>query len=219
MKKILIALALFITHSAVSQQVVVDPTVVSTLWANHAVQNTSLNNIKSEQNGIKNLQTTINIKLLQIKELQEKTYKSLKKVQSVVSQGKNVIYASTVAADIGKYQSQMIQTAKGNPLLYAVALKTELALINRTFDLFTYISTATTGGDINLMTNIDRIKIINHVLDELRIMRGLAYSINRKMRTAKYSGVFKSILREFDISLMGMDDINRLGIINDIMPK
>lgn len=220
MKKLILLVFLFLTGiKFYAQQIVVDPTVVSTLWANHSVQNTTLNNIKTEQNGIKRLQSTINLKLFQIKALQTKTYNSLRDVQSVVTQGKNIIYASVIAADIGTYQAKMLENGSGNPILYAVALKTELALINRTFDLFTYINTAIRGGDINLMSNIDRMKIINHVVDELRRMRGLAYSINRKMRTAKYSGAFKALLQEMDISLFGLNKINRLGIVRDVMPR
>lgn len=202
-----------------AQQVVVDPGVVAALTTNHLIQNGTLNKIKSEERGIKNLQGTINVKLLQIKSLQQKTYNSLKQVQSIVQQGKNVVYASTVAADIGDYQAQMLENAGGNALLYGVALKTELALINRTYDMFMYINTALTGGDINLMSNMERMKIINHVVDELRTMRGLAYSINRKIRTAKYSGSFRALLQEFDISLLGLNQINRMGIIQDVMPN
>tara|TARA_R110000868_G_scaffold411003_2_gene701295 strand:- start:16795 stop:17454 length:660 start_codon:yes stop_codon:yes gene_type:complete len=219
MKKLFFVLILIHFSSVMAQQIVIDPAVVSTLAANHVVQNGSLNNIKDEQNGIKNLQAGINLKLLQIQALQEKTYTSLQKVQSIVSQGKNIVYASTVAADIAKYQTEMISTADGNPMLYAIALKTELALINRTYDMFMYINTALTGGEANLMSNIERIEIINHVVAELRIMRGLAYAVNRKMRTAKYSGTFKALLRELDVSLIGFDKINRMGIVRDVMPK
>ena len=219
MKKLIFTIVLINCIAVKAQQIVVDPAVVSTLTANHLVQNGSLNNIKSEQNGIKNLQNGINVKLLQIQALQEKTYNSLRKVQSIVQSGKNVVYASTVATDITKYQNEMISTAEGNPMLYAVALKTELALINRTYDLFIYINTALTGGDTNLMSNMERMDIINHVVDEMRIMRGLAYSVNRKMRTAKYSGTFKALLREMNISTLGFDQINRMGIVRDVMPK
>lgn len=217
-KVILITFFALCTYSVNAQQVVVDPGVVTALTVNHVAQNGTLNGIKDEENGIKNLQATINVKLLQIKALQQKTYNSLKQVQSVVQQGKNVVYASTVAVDIGEYQAQMLENADGNAVLYAVALKTELALINRTYDMFLYITTALTGGDINLMSNMERMKIINHVVDELRVMRGLAYSINRKIRTAKYSGQFRALLQEFDVSLMGFNEINRLGIIQDVMP-
>jgi hypothetical protein len=213
MKKIMILLLLASFAYANAQQVVVDPAVVAALTANHIIQNGTLNNIEDEQNKIKNLQTTINIKLLQIKALQQKAYDKLRYVSDVVAQGKNVIYASTIALDIAEYQQQMIETAHGNPLLYTVALKTELALINRTYDLFMYISTALTGGEINLMTNMERMKIVNHVVSELRLMRGLAYGVNRRMRIASYGSLFKAVMQEYNVGIFNWNQINRSAIM------
>jgi hypothetical protein len=217
MKKLIFTITLINCLWVRAQQIVVDPAVVSTLTANHIVQNGSLNNIQSEQNGIKNLQAGINVKLLQIQELQEKTYNSLRKVESIVQSGKNVVYASTVATDITKYQNEMISNSEGNPVLYAVALKTELALINRTYDLFIYINTALTGGDTNLMSNMERMDIINHVVAELRVMRGLAYSVNRKMRSARYAGTARVLLQEYNIEVFGLTRRSKLNIIKEIM--
>lgn len=218
MKKVFFCLVLLFSISKIySQQVVIDPAMIGTLWANHNVQNSQLNSIKSEQRQIKTYQSGIALKLAQIKALQDKAYKSLKNVQSVIRDGKNVIYASKIARDIGVYQRKMVDIARGNASLYLIAIKTELALINRTFDMYTYIATALKGGDINLMSNIDRMNIIQHVINELRLMRGMAYSITRKMRVAKYSGTFRALLNEYNINAFGFNKINRGGIVNDIM--
>lgn len=190
---LLSAISLF-SISAKAQQVVFDPTVVSTLVVNHNAQQNALKDIKQSEGEIAALQKTITLKMIQIQELESKMYNSLKSVQSIVGQSKNIIYASKIAADVGKYQSQMIDIAKGDNELMIIAAKTELELINRTADLFTYIyQVAVIGTDMNLMTNADRLALIRHVVDELRIMRGLAYSICRKMRTAKYAGFWKSM--------------------------
>ncbi|GAB3832268.1 hypothetical protein GCM10028895_49750 [Pontibacter rugosus] len=132
--------------------------------------------------------------MIQIKELEEKMYNSLKSVQSIIGQSKNIVYASRIAQDIGKYQGQMMDIAQGDPELLLIAAKTELELINRTSDLFTYIyQVAVIGTDVNLMSNSERLNLIRHVVDELRIMRGLSYSITRRMRVAKYAGLFKTL--------------------------
>jgi hypothetical protein len=129
-----------------------------------------------------------------LKELEKKMYNSLKNVSIVITGAKDIIYASRIAADIGKYQQQMVEIATGDPILLAVAVKTEAALIQRTADLFTYIYTvAIIGGDINLMNNKERLDIIKHVVRELRIMRGMAYGIVRRMRVARYAGVMKTL--------------------------
>jgi len=75
-----------------------------------------------------------------------------------------------------------------------VAVKAEAELITRTAELFTYIyTTAIVGGDFNLMDNKQRLDIIRHVVRELRIMRGIAYGIYRRMSVAKRAGILKTI--------------------------
>lgn len=196
MKKYLCLLSILclFSRAALAQQVVFDPTVVSTLVINHTAQQAALSDIKESEGQIATYQKAITAKMIQIHALEEKMYNSLKSVQSIVGQSKNIIYASAIAKDIGTYQAQMIQTAKGDPELMLIAAKTELELINRTADLFTYIyQVAVVGTDVNLMTNADRLVLIRHVVDELRIMRGLSYTINRKIRLAKYAGLWKAM--------------------------
>ena len=195
MKKYLFLLSvLALGAKSHAQQVVFDPAVVSTLVVNHTAQQTALSDIKDSEGKIAGLQQVITYKLAEIQALEDKMYNSLKSVQSIIGQSKNIVYASNIAQDIGMYQGQMIQTAKGDPELMLIAAKTELELINRTSDLFTYIyQVAVVCTDVNLMSNSDRLDLIRHVVDELRIMRGLAYGINRKMRVAKYAGLWKAM--------------------------
>ncbi|PIQ20238.1 MAG: plasmid transfer protein [Cytophagales bacterium CG18_big_fil_WC_8_21_14_2_50_42_9] len=196
MKKYLCLLSMLVLvfSTIQAQQLVFDPTVVSTLVVNHTMQYNALSDIKTNEKQIAKLQALVSYELQTIKQLEQKMYNSLKSVQSIIGQSKNIIYASAIAKDIGKYQGQMIETAKGDPELMLIAAKTELELINRTADLFTYIyQVAVVGTDINLMSNADRLALIRHVVDELRIMRGLAYGINRKMRLAKYAGLWKAM--------------------------
>lgn len=196
MKKYLCLLSILVLGSTrlQAQQIVFDPTVVSTLVVNHTMQYNALSDIKTNEKKIATLQTMVSAELAKIQLLEQKMYNSLKSVQSIIGQSKNIIYASAIAKDIGKFQGQMMETAKGDPELMLIAAKTELELINRTADLFTYIyQVAVVGTDMNLMSNADRLNLIRHVVDELRIMRGLAYGINRKMRLAKYAGLWKAM--------------------------
>jgi hypothetical protein len=180
--------------SSQAQQLVFDPAVVSTLVVNHTAQQAALQDIKESESEIFATQRAITIKMEQIRRLEEKMYNSLKSVQAIVGQSKNIVYASRIAQDIGTYQGQMLDIARGDPELLLIAAKTELELVNRTADLFTYIyQVAVIGTDVNLMTNADRLSLIRHVVDELRIMRGLSYSIVRKMRVARHAGLMKTM--------------------------
>lgn len=194
MKAKLIIIILYLSGSAWSQQVVFDPAVVSTLVINHTAQQTALKDIKNSEAEIATAQKVIAVQMTYIKELEQKMYNGLKNVSMVITGAKDIIYASQIAEDIGQYQQEMVNIATGDPILLAVAVKTEAALIRRTADLFTYIYTvAIIGGDFNLMNNKARLDIIKHVVRELRVMRGMAYGIVRKMRVAKYAGVMKTL--------------------------
>jgi hypothetical protein len=192
--RLIILTQLFACNWAIAQQLVFDPAVVSTLVINHTAQQTALKEIKNSEAEIATAQKVIAVQMSYIKELEQKMYNSLKNVSIVIMGTKDIIYASRIANDIGKYQKQMLEIAGGDPILLAVAVKTEAALIQRTADLFTYIYTiAVIGGDINLMNNKERLDIIKHVVRELRIMRGMAYGIVRRMRVAKYAGVMRTL--------------------------
>ena len=196
MKKYLYLLSAFtfIFGHSQAQQLVFDPAVVSTLVVNHTAQQEALKDIKDKEGQILTAQKSIAFKMTEIRRLEEKMYNSLKSVQAIIGQSKNIVYASNIAQDMGKYQGQMMEIAQGDPELTLIAAKTELELVNRTADLFTYIyQVAVIGTDVNLMTNADRLSLIRHVVDELRIMRGLSYSIVRKMRVAKHAGLVRSI--------------------------
>jgi len=189
-----ILILLLMASNAGAQQLVFDPAVVSTLVVNHTAQQSALKDIKNNESEIAAAQKVIALQMSYIKELEQKMYNALKNVSYVITGAKDIIYASQIAADIGKYQQEMVNIATGDPILLAVAVKTEAALIKRTADLFTYTYTvAIIGGDFNLMNNKERLDVIKHVVRELRIMRGLAYGVVRRMRVAKYAGVMKTL--------------------------
>jgi hypothetical protein len=181
-------------HAARAQQIVFDPAVLSTLVVNHEAQQKVLVDIRQKETAIATAQTTIATQMLVIRELQQKVYESMSQVSAIVRDSRSVIYAIDIAKDIVTYQKKMVEMATGNPALLAVAIQAEAELVTRTAALFTYLySTALVGGDINLMNNKQRLDIIRHVVNELRIMRGIAYGICRRMAVAKRAGLLRAI--------------------------
>ena len=115
-------------------------------------------------------------------------------IRDSIKTGKDIIYCTDIAADIGKYQKQMVELAVGDPALLLVSAKTELELVNRTADLTQYIyQVAIVGTDVNLMDNKQRIDLLKYVINELRNMRGIAYAVCRQMKTAKRNGVLQTL--------------------------
>ncbi len=195
LKVILWILALFLVNiPSQGQQVVIDPAVISTLVINHKAQQSVLKDIKEKEGAIATAQTTIATQMAVIKELKQKVYNSMKDVSAIVQNSKSIIYATDIVKDIGKYQKKIVELANDDPALTIIALKAEAELVSRTADLFTFIyTTASIGGDFNLMDNKQRLDIIRHVVNELRVMRGMAYGISRRMAVAKRAGVLKTM--------------------------
>lgn len=177
-----------------AQQAVWDISCMEMLIANHKVQYESFKNVKENEMQISAFQQKISEKMVQIEFFQTKFYNSLKSVEAILKTGKDIIYCTDIAKDIGKYQKQMITLATGDPALLLVAAKTELQLVNRTADMSQYIyQVAIIGTDVNLMDNKQRVDLLKHVINELRTMRGLAFAVCRQMKTAKRNGVLQTL--------------------------
>lgn len=196
MKKLFLFIMLsFCIHELTqAQQAVWDISCMEMLIANHKVQHESFKNVKENEMQISAFQQKISEKMVQIEFFQTKFYNSLKSVEAILKTGKDIIYCTDIAKDIGKYQKQMITLAAGDPALLLVAAKTELQLVNRTADMSQYIyQVAIIGTDVNLMDNKQRVDLLKHVINELRTMRGLAFAVCRQMKTAKRNGVLQTL--------------------------
>ena len=183
MKKLATIVFLFLTYFSYSQEIVVDPVLIGTLNYTHSEQQQTLNNIQDSEDRIAWNQTLIYAKMAQIHDLQNKTYNYLSTVQSYVKNIKDIAYATEIASDIFDYQIKASDLAGSDPKLLLIVTKTEYELVNRSADLFLHIyQVALKDGEKNLLDNKQRIDLCTHVVDELRAMRGLAYSVYRQMR-------------------------------------
>lgn len=200
MKKLVmtIMLCIIIPGYVCAQKAVFDIACTEKLIANHKVQYDRFTDMKNNEVQISTLQKQIATKMTQIEMFQSKFYNSLKSVEAILKTGKDIIYCSDIASDIGKYQAQMMDLAAGQPSLLLVAAKTEVELVNRTADLMQYIYQAVIiGTDVNLMDNKQRLDLLTYIIQELRIMRGLSYSVCRQMKTARRNGVLQTLAPGF----------------------
>jgi hypothetical protein len=186
-------ISIFSLSTLKAQALVWDPIVQTTMIVNHLEQNSQLKDIKTNETKIATAQSVIALKMEQIRVIEEKVYKSLKSATIVIQNVKDIGYAYEISSEIGKYQSEMGRLAKQKPELLIVAVRAEVALLSKGADLLNYIIVATTATDANLMNNEQRIRIIRHVVDELRIMRGMAYSIVRQMRYVAMNGFLNNM--------------------------
>jgi hypothetical protein len=182
-------------HMIFAQAIVWDMTAMEVLIDNHKVQHEAFKKLKDEEGQIAVLQQSIAEKMTQIEYFHSKLYNSLKSIEAFTKTGKDIIYAGDIAEDIGKYQQQMLEYAVKDPILSLVAVKAQTQLITRTAGLMEYIwQVAVIGTDVNLMDNQQRLDLLNHVITELRLMRGMAFGIVVQMKAAMRNGVFQTLL-------------------------
>lgn len=211
-----ITIVLITINNLVSQTLVADPGLYGVLIRNNSVHKTSLNAIKKEQNEIKGLKAKIAGLTANINRIQTKVQRSLTEVKGVVRDGKNVINASVIARDVGDYQSKAFNIARQDATLLLIAYKMQVKLSQRTLDLGTFIISALRGGESNMMTNMERMKIINRVVDELKEMRGIAYGIWIRMKYASYGNKWRAIAEAHNIDLFLLDELERGQIVKDL---
>ncbi len=177
-----------------SQITVFDRKLVEAIAANHIATMSQLSPIQSNLEEVSATRKIIAEKIIAIQLLKQKYYEHMEIVADTIRDGKNIRHAYDIVQDIGKYQQEMVAYAQDNPALLVIAFDNEAALVSRSADLLTYIfDVAIKGGDENLMTGKQRIELIRHIIHELRIIRGIAYGVLRKMSIAARTGVLNSL--------------------------
>ena len=129
MKRVLLFFSLMLllgNIKGLAQSIVIDPVMIGTLVYSHQEQQGVLKDIQSEETKIRNFQILIQQKMNQIQSLQEKTYNYLSTVNAVVKNGKDIIYASTLARDIATYQSEAAKYAVGDPKLLTIIARPKI---------------------------------------------------------------------------------------------
>lgn len=183
---------------------------------NHAVTLTALNPMVDDIEETDKHRKVIATQMGVIHQIKDGIYKSMFEVSAVIKSGANVVNAQRIIQDIARYQSEMIEYAKGNPQLVLVAVKSESALIDRTVSLGLYINeNVLQGGDSNLLNAKQRMEILRHIIRELKIMRGIAYGVSRRMRLASRTSVLK-VLNPFGLAYPNRDLQIVKNIVNDL---
>lgn len=163
----------------------------------HKEQYSSFEEIRNNELKIAALQAAVKEQTLKITEIEREMYRSLKKVEDVIKQGKGVLNAYRKLEKLGRYVVEIGELVGDNPALLIIANKTEAALKDRMISLVEYLGLAMTGGNVNLMNNADRTKLIYHVNAELNAMTGLCWRIKFQMERAVQTSIMQEAIREY----------------------
>lgn len=155
--------------------------------AGEQAHNQMLDNIK------KNL-STININLSSVALVQRMLYRSLSQVDQALRSGRALRQIGTLVQDISTHGSKMLEVARTDPWLLAVAEDTAKKLGNRGLALASEVSEfiLSQGGSV-LMDFRKRDQLLAKVTLELKVIRALLFSMERSIYWAKINGLWKTV--------------------------
>jgi len=195
MLPIAIGIALCFSLSALkAQEVVVDPTTSAAIIANSAVINGQLNTTNNNLSLISKGQLAVSGQLTIVNNLQNKIYQGLSQVASIINNLSTIKEIASCGTDIVSDVEQAAVLAKSDPILLLFAEQGARDFETRAVTLATDVSAfVLQGGKNNLMDSGERGKLLNHILSEMQILRGIAYGMNRAMYWAKMNGIWRAL--------------------------
>lgn len=154
----------------------------------------------ADRNTIKRLETIREYKekalenITIVQAVQAKVYFALTQINSALKNGKMVKDCYTILEDIVKYQKQVTEYAKDDPVLLLFAEKSEADFKKKSVDLVFYITDFVTKHDKDvLMDSGKRDELIAHIQRELRILRALSYSAKHQMYYASFGSKLEKL--------------------------
>jgi hypothetical protein len=190
----MVMLLLSALPGAFAQELVVDPAVSGAIAINAGIINSQLNTTNDKLNLIQKGQLAVSGQLVIVNNLQNKIYQGLSQVASVINNLSTIKEIAECGSDIISDVESSVKLAKSDPVLLLFAEQGARDFETRATILAADVSAfVLKGGKGNLMDSGERGKLLNHIADEMRILRGIAYGMDRAMYWAKINGVFRSL--------------------------
>lgn len=180
-------------YTAHAQTLTVDPAVSAAIAVNAGVINGQLNTTNNKLDLIQKGQLAVTGQLVIVNDLQNKIYQGLSQVASVINNLTTIKEIAECGVDIINDVEASVKLAKSDPVLLLFAEQGARDFETRAATLSADVSAFVLKGGKNLMDSGERGKMLNHIADEMRILRGIAYGMDRAMYWAKINGVFRSL--------------------------
>ncbi|WP_316738460.1 hypothetical protein [Pedobacter aquatilis] len=194
MKTIVLLSLLFSMGSYSYAQIYVDPATAGAMAAHSGVINNQLNKTNDNLTLIQRGQMAVTGQLLVANDLQAAIYKGLSEVSFVMRSLLAVKDIYEISDDIVIDINKATLLARDNPLLLLFAESGAREFKNRSVSLATEVSSfVLQGGKSNLMDSGERAKLLNRIVSELSILRGVAYGMYRSMYWAKQRGLLNAL--------------------------
>lgn len=184
--------------------IVYDPTLNGTIMAQTSAEVATQRDIHEKEDQIKGLQTSIAGFQATLKDIEQKTFKYLSVASDVIVAAR---YIADMRTDILKTWEDLQECTRivaDEPYLLLVTVEVDGALTQRITELFEYVtniafvydgegSGSGTNQPKNLLNNAERMEIVYHVSNELKIIRGYTNYLKYHLQTAKKQSVFQNL--------------------------
>lgn len=191
---LIVMLSGFFIFKAPAQTLYVDPVTSSAIAAHASVINHQLDKSNERLSLIAKGQLAVTGQLRIVNDLQDRIYRGLSEVSAVMNNLFSVKEIADIGTDIVRDVAQSVSLAKDNPLLLLFAEEGAREFKLRAVKLSAEVSGfVLKGGRDNLLDAGERSRLLNHIASEMRILRGIAYGMQRAMYWAKMKGVFASL--------------------------
>jgi hypothetical protein len=194
MKTIISLIFCLFVKNAFCQELVVDPATSAAIAVSTATINGQLNKTNNKLDLIQKGQLAVSGQLVIVNDLQNKLYQGLSQVASVISNLTTIREIAQCGSDIVSDVEASVKLAQSDPVLLLFAEQGARDFETRAATLAADVAAfVLKGGTKNLMDSGERGKLLNHIAAELRVLRGIAYGMDRAMYWAKINGIFHSL--------------------------
>lgn len=194
MIKLTILISLLLLFGKTHAQIYIDPAVATATAAHASVINSQLNTTNDKLTLIQRGQLAVTGQLIIVNDLQDRINTGLSEVSAVVRNLLSIKDITAISSDILQYANQAKTLAGNNPVLLLFAEQGAREFKTRATNLAVEVTAfVTRGGRDNLMDSGERAKLLNRIVSEMTILRGVVYGMYRSMYWAKQRGIFNSL--------------------------
>jgi len=194
MKNILFYLFFVFSIQNTFSQIYVDPTTAAATAAHAGVMNSGLSRTSDNLTLIQRGQLAVTGQLGIVNDLQSTIYRGLSEVSGVMRSLLSVKDIYEISEDIVLDVNKAINIGSSNPVLLLFAESGAREFKSRSIKLAADVSSfVLKGGKDALMDSGERAKLLNRIVTELTILRGVAYGMYRSMYWAKQRGLLNSL--------------------------
>lgn len=205
--------ALFLSILVKGQAVYIDPAVAAATAAHSIIINDQLDATNERLTLIERGQLAVTGNLTIVNDMQDKIYKGLSEVSSILTNLSSVQEIGRIGGLISSDLSDILNLANENPALIIFAQENATLFQQRATSLALEVSSfILEGGEDKLMDAGERMKLLNAVYNEMLILRSYTFGMLRSMQYAQMKGLLRA-LNPFqgyiDLDIQIIDDIVR----------